>query len=179
MRKRYILLLALLTAAMLIGCGKEKDAKETTEAVGAVETTEESIPGVEDSIFDQDFETTEATQAAQGDDAQQETEGSGLQEKDPDAEDDDDQDDDKDADKETTAPTESTNATEAPVDPASMDYAKFQAMSPAEQQAFVESFESIDAFFEWYNAAKEAYEAANPPIDIGSGNIDLDDIIGK
>jgi hypothetical protein len=51
-------------------------------------------------------------------------------------------------------------------------------MSPAEQQAYVESFDSIDQFFDWYNTAKAEYEAANPPIDVGDGVIDMEDIIG-
>ena len=41
----------------------------------------------------------------------------------------------------------------------------------------MESFDSIDAFFEWYNAAKEQHEKENPPIEVDGGAIDLDQII--
>ena len=58
------------------------------------------------------------------------------------------------------------------------DYEAFQAMSAEEQQAFIATFEDMDAFFEWYNRVKEAYEAANPPIEIGDGDVDMGDIIG-
>ena len=52
-----------------------------------------------------------------------------------------------------------------------MDYATFKAMSAAEQRAFQESFSSLDAFFEWYNAAKEAYDKENPPIEVGGDGV--------
>ena len=54
-----------------------------------------------------------------------------------------------------------------------MTYEEFQNLTPAQMRAFEESFESKDAFFEWYNAAKDAYENANPPIDAGNGTITL------
>ena len=59
-----------------------------------------------------------------------------------------------------------------------IDYETFVAMDPALQRAYMESFESMEAFFEWYNAAKEAYEQAHPSIDVGDGVIDLEDLIG-
>ena len=47
-------------------------------------------------------------------------------------------------------------------------------MTGAEQRAFQESFEDLDAFFAWFNAAKEAHEKENPSIEIGgSGEVDL------
>lgn len=59
-----------------------------------------------------------------------------------------------------------------------IDYEEFTAMSPTQQRVYMESFESLDAFFEWYNGAKEVYEQAHPPIDVGDGVIDMEDIIG-
>ena len=59
-----------------------------------------------------------------------------------------------------------------------IDYETFVALDPAVQREYMESFESMDAFFEWYNAAKEAYEKAHPPIDVGDGVIDLEDLFG-
>lgn len=59
-----------------------------------------------------------------------------------------------------------------------MEYEKFRDMKAAEQQAFLESFESLDAFFEWYNRVKEEYAAAHPSIEIGEdGVVDMGDLM--
>lgn len=61
-----------------------------------------------------------------------------------------------------------------------MTYRKFHDMTPSQQQAYVESFESLDAFFLWYAEAQEQYEKENPPIIIdGNGEIDLGEIAGN
>ena len=57
-------------------------------------------------------------------------------------------------------------------------YEEYIAMSGEEQQKYMNSFSSIEAFFEWYNAAKAKYDAEHPSIEIGDGEIDLGDIIG-
>ena len=76
---------------------------------------------------------------------------------------------------ETTAPT--TEPTEPPA-PATMDYMTFQNMSAADQQAYMGTFANLDLFFAWYNQAKADYEAANPPIDVGDGSVDMGDLVG-
>lgn len=58
------------------------------------------------------------------------------------------------------------------------EYERFQDMSPSEQQEYMEGFDSIEDFFDWYDKAKQEYDDANPPIEVGGGSIDLDDIIG-
>ena len=87
----------------------------------------------------------------------------------------------------STPATQPTTPSSVPTQPSTpptdetkpMDYLTFQAMSGAEQRAYQESFESLDAFFEWYNTVKEAYEKENPPIEIGGdGAVDWEDIIG-
>ena len=61
-----------------------------------------------------------------------------------------------------------------------MTYERFQAMTGAEQFAFQSSFANLDAFFAWYNAAKEAYDKENPSIEIGSdGVVDMEDLLGN
>ena len=61
-----------------------------------------------------------------------------------------------------------------------MTYEQFQAMTGAEQFAYQSSFADLDAFFAWYNAAKEAYDKENPSIEIGgNGSVDMDDLLGK
>ena len=75
----------------------------------------------------------------------------------------------KPATQSTTNPaTQTTKPSAKPEE--SMTYEQFQAMTGAEQRAFQDSFESLDAFFAWYNAAKEAYEKENPSIEIGGND---------
>ena len=51
-------------------------------------------------------------------------------------------------------------------------------MSPDEQVEFFNQFASMEEFVQWYNDAKEAYDAEHGAIDIGGdGSIDLGDII--
>lgn len=58
-------------------------------------------------------------------------------------------------------------------------YKEYVKLTHAQQEAYMKSFESIEAFFDWYEKAKEEYEKNNPPIDVGDGNIDLEGILGK
>ena len=69
----------------------------------------------------------------------------------------------------TTLSTEGTTP-ETPT----VDYEAYISMTAAQKQTFRDSFENIDAFFAWYNAAKKAYDEANPPTPIPpDGNIPL------
>ena len=56
-------------------------------------------------------------------------------------------------------------------------YEDFMNMSSKDQQKFVDSFANMDAFFDWYNAAKKVYEQENPPIEVGDGVINIGEII--
>lgn len=88
----------------------------------------------------------------------------------------------------TTQPTEPTTEPTAPsTEPTNpglsgdlvAQYEAFEALSGSEQMAYMQSFSSVEAFFAWYNAAKAAYEEANPSIEIGGdGSVDLDQIVG-
>ena len=62
---------------------------------------------------------------------------------------------------------------------AKMDYKTFADMSPSKQQAYMESFKSLDAFFDWYNDEKAKYEKEHPSIEVGNGAVDLEDVAGK
>ena len=177
MKQKQFVCVITVMLLILAGCGKQNVVEPTTvapettaEAIPVPATTEESIPGVEDSIFDDEtVPTTEETQP--------QTEVTEPQE--------------------TTKPTEATKPTETskpeetqpqetapatePSQPAAKPqtaYESFQNMSADEQQAYMESFESIDAFFTWYNDAKAEYEAANPPIDVGDGSVDMGELMG-
>lgn len=71
-------------------------------------------------------------------------------------------------------PTEPSKPTEPePTQPpvgTGVTYLEYYAMSAEEQQAFIDSFGSLDAFFAWHTAAKEEYESGRTPIDGGSLN---------
>jgi hypothetical protein len=56
-------------------------------------------------------------------------------------------------------------------------YEEYMAMDGYEQEKYMKSFASIEAFFNWFNAAKDKYEAENPSIEVGNGPIDMNEII--
>jgi len=83
------------------------------------------------------------------------------------------------SDSTVSTPTSSTNSNtpeEPDIQPnTEMTYEEFQQLTPAQMRAFEESFESKEAFFEWYNAAKAKYEAENPTITPDeNGVVDLE-----
>ena len=47
----------------------------------------------------------------------------------------------------------------------------FLALSPEEQDAFMHSFENLDAFTEWMVAAQKEWAAAHPTEEIGPGDV--------
>lgn len=189
--KKRILVLLLIVVLLLAGCRKNKNQEATVPMQTTVaETTEESVPGVGKNIFDQNgnvnpeytqpqteettkpTETTPQVTVPQGPSG---SDGPGLQE--PEAPDDDVVPPSVKPTEKDPEPTQPTGKEPESSDDKTLDYQKFQAMSPSEQQATMESFESIEKFFDWYDAAKKEHEEANPPVDVGDGNIDLDQII--
>ncbi len=89
--------------------------------------------------------------------------------------------DDKDENKggETKPPQKpgsSPEPTAAPMpeEPAKCSYEVFYALSPEQKDAFLHSFESYDAFYEWLVAAQAEFAKLHPEIEIGpDGTIDL------
>lgn len=81
---------------------------------------------------------------------------------------------------EATDATEATEETQKPTNTIVQmtQYEWYHSLTGEQQMAYMETFESMDAFFDWYNAAKEEHEKERPSIDIGDGYIDLDKIIG-
>ena len=59
------------------------------------------------------------------------------------------------------------------------EYEKFQSMSADEQLAYMNSFETIEKYFDWYNAAKAEYEAQIPIIDVGDGPVDMSEFFAE
>ena len=166
--KRFLaLLLALIL--LMAGCGKQNEAPDntTTEAIATTQapaTTAESLSALEDSEFDDETEPVETeTQIEESTEPTQSVEPT-----------------------ETAKPTEPAKPEETtpaiqPTQPSAneqMGYEKFHNMSGADQQAYMGTFENLDMFFAWYNQAKAEYEAANPPIDVGNGSVDMGDLIG-
>lgn len=78
--------------------------------------------------------------------------------------------------KPAASPTEPP--TEAPTAPKPQtEYEKFQNMNAQEQQDYMNSFGSVDDFFNWYNGAKEEYDASRDEIQVGGDSINMGDII--
>ena len=125
---------------------------QTTEQKDKVEVSIPTDSSLADSVFDDTKEPTKPADGSSSENIETEdpTEPSGSTE--------------------TTTPN--SGATAPDVKPEDMTYAAFTALTPEEQRLYQESFNDLDAFFEWYNAAKEQYEKENPPIDI-DGPIDL------
>ena len=174
-KKTIALLLALLL--LLSGCkAKNNAAAEATDAPETIAVTEENTPTetLHPALTDNPFgdgwtepsepvqagETTAATEASKETEAPEETE----------------------APKATEAPDATEPAakpTEAPEDNGEMNYDKYMSMSAKEQSDYMNSFESVDAFFAWYNAAKAEHDAQNPDIEVGDGSFDLGELEGN
>lgn len=59
-----------------------------------------------------------------------------------------------------------------------LTYKEYISKTPAEQQAYFETFDSVAEFASWYNAAKAEYDANNSSVQLGgNGSIDLGDLI--
>ena len=142
MMKKVLLVMMAVMLIAAAGCGRKSKsdaAMPNTEALA--DTQEVTVPGLEDSIFDENYvpETTKPVPT------------------------------------ETTLPGE-----EEPLPaPGEMDFETFRNMKPARQREYQESFESIEAFYDWYAAAQEAYEKEHVPIYVGDGVIDMSKIVGN
>ena len=72
-----------------------------------------------------------------------------------------------------------TEADSGSQDDFEVTYAQYMAMSAKEQRAYMDSFQDVDAFFAWFNAAKEAHERNQDFIEIGGDtSVDIGAIIG-
>ena len=171
-----LLVLMLLT---IVGCKENSedhisgDAKDTTP-----ETTEVTIPGVEQSSFEdikpventgkQTEEPTLTETIENSGDANQtlETFPTINETTEPDTTEEDQVDNSDTA----TKPIEIKPAV------VETEYEKYIGMSGTQQKDFMESFGSMEEFFAWLQNAKAEYEAAHPEIPIEDGTIDLSKI---
>ncbi len=76
-----------------------------------------------------------------------------------------------------TPPTVGT-ITEIPDDPTTCTYDEYHNMTPETQVKFLNEFKDMEAFFDWYKAAKATYEKENGAIET-DGEINLDGIINS
>lgn len=173
--KKAIVLICAVSLLLLCGCNKEAPeaaAENTTETVtNTVAPTEETIkvhvPGtdsenihVENPFESENFDDAELTPTA----AEEEDTSSNKDEESV-----------KPSEKEETTPTEETTADDAQEQPtvALSEYEAFQNMSGVEQKAYMESFDSVEAFFEWLNNARAEHEAGQSSVLVGDEPVEL------
>ena len=164
MKKLIVLLLALLI--LLVGCkSKDNTASNVTEApdveTEATVPVETMHPALTDNPFDDNWTDPVETEAPAGE--PEETEAPKATE----------------PPKATEEPTQPTTTPTVAPESGKMDYDKYMSMSAQEQSNYMNSFESIDAFFAWYNAAKAEHDAQNNDIEIGNGSFDLGELEGN
>lgn len=155
----WVLTALALCVGLLAACGnKQKQASGTQQQEGSAVTEQ---GGLEDSVFQENSDTQNGTQPGnQGTSLPTQSSTSTT---------------DQPSEDSTQSTTTSSPVTDTPdSNVVSLDYETFKALTAAQKKAYQESFESIDDFFEWYNAARDAYHNANPPTEIdGSGTVTL------
>ena len=188
--KWLIAVIAVMLVIAMVGCGGTSKEDENPEITGSQQentdpeqTLDAEIGLVDGNIFD-DTDIVET----QNPTTPKETEPEATQptvtkpehlNPDEDGQEDPNQPEQDPSEPDTTKPTVTTPSATEPVqtNPGELTYEQFRDLTPSQQQAYQETFESIEAFFEWYNAAKDAYDEANPPILIGpDGVVDLNKI---
>lgn len=189
MNKKTIALIAALAVLVLVvilastSCQKESaSTNETFETAQSLETTipETMGPGVAyNELGEPEFNTTEAqaeTKAEEEDDETTEPEETESDETEPEETNPSETEPVETKPEETTAPVTEPETEPQPTAKPMTDYERYLNMSGDEQTAFIESFDSVEAFFAWLNNAKAEHEAANPDIPIGDGSIDLGEL---
>ena len=153
MKKLMILLMVFVFAGLFCACAGQQEATQPQ--------TEATAPATEDGYQEDVFEGGETTGTQSTISPTETTQATGT---------------------ETTAPGTETTApgTESGLDDATLalakEYEAYQAMDGNQKKEYrtTRFGNNNDAFFNWYNAAMEAYKLANPPTEIGpDGVIDL------
>lgn len=134
---------------------------ESTESTEETKSTEETEP-IEDT------KSAEGTEPPQGTEPTEETkpvEGTQLSESTEPTED--------------VEPTEGTEPTEgaAPDDGPCCDYGAYLEMSPAEQQAYMNTFSSPLDFIEWCKTAEAEHTDHDDSVTVEGGDLDIGDYI--
>ena len=75
--------------------------------------------------------------------------------------------------------TQPPTTTVPPVPEVLLSFEEYLALTPAEQQAYFESFSNPADYITWYMEAEAAYNESKGDVEIeGGGSIDIGDIIG-
>lgn len=167
-RKRFaalaaaVLVLVLLLAALCVSCRQGQSGDDPT--VTDTEPFAESVtpgPEQETPAASAEGDTSEPTLDESGDTADTadspETQAPSLQET---------------SDKsETDSTVEPDTSHEEPAFPPSPTYEEYCAMTSQEQVDFFNSFDRIEDYFLWFEAAKKDYEDRHPGIEIGPDGV--------
>ena len=160
-------LLAMLVAMLIlsVGCRKTDDTPtmpNETEATGVVsaetelptEKVEEPAEATESPTIPQkESETSDGSDTATTEQPEQNTT--------PEA---------------TEPPATESEATDPPAGGGMTAYEWDNSLSGEEQMKFFNTFDSMEEFVNWYNAAKAEYDRLHPDIEIGDGNINAGEI---
>lgn len=159
-RKIALLLIALLAAAVFCACGKEDPAQPTTDPAATQPNT--TAGTVTEPVSGGDG----VTEPLPTENGEEPTESEGTEPSTP---------------EDPTEPTPTEKPTEPdptdpkpsePVNTAVTYYDYYYVFTAEQQEAFINSFPSVEEFFVWHKAAKEEYESERIPID-GTGPIVL------
>ena len=180
---------AILLVSLFAGCSRKK-MEETTELIEATvaETTEPEIAGVAKNVLNKsdfsDFEVAETIvntiEVAENRDEltitnEKKPVSTEMAEKIKENET-----GETNSERQEAGPTEETKSQEendtveeVPQSTVETDYIRYHALSGAEQKQFMDNFDSIEAFFEWYNNAKAENDTLLKEIDPENPEIDL------
>lgn len=175
---------------LLSGCGQDhhEEITDPSQALQSTQSTAESteavtLPGLDESIFEDGI--VEATTAATEPGTEANTDNAHGSDSDGEPEDVPDIPDapgSEPQEPQKPEPTQPETETQVPETTAPgndrSEYESFQNMDPDAQQKYMDSFDSIDAFFDWYNSAREEHEQKFPDIEISDGTVDMGEIIG-
>lgn len=172
MKKTVILLisLAVVVAVVLVGVGlRNRSQQEDTAADNTpdVTTTEAGTSADEEAKADSDTEVQKEEKQADADDEGSSSAAANAGDADS---------GEKDPEERTELVIDGEDSSEKnPVtiegDNAWTEWDSFLSMSPQEQDAFMQSFESPDAFASWMVAAQAEWAAAHPTEEIGPGDV--------
>ena len=142
----------LLSAVSMTACSSENVQDGTAETENAQTNNETQTPVTP---------STDRTDETDGGDDEDDTKNDSTDAED-DKTDDADKEDDKNEDEDTVKP---------------MTYKAYTELSSEDQQAYFNSFASIEDFFLWYNEAKRIYDEEQDRVVIDGNNGNLGDII--
>ena len=168
MLKKYMTLLLVITALVLAACSGSPNISTTAAADATAAQTEQTTRATEETEVAPSMGVGE--RGDYGDETVPETEPGVTEATEPGTT--------EPAPTEPADPTPDTTepAETAPEEQLTVTYSQYLAMTEDEQEAFINSFPTLQAFVDWWNAAKAA-EGSGGDIITGDPSIDLGDMI--